>query len=128
MQKPTSFSIKTSCLSDANGLTFTVYTDATEYSSTFYSIGGGFVVKEDREHAKENKETKGTFPYPIDKAEELLTYCKKENKKISEIVFENEKSMRSEHEIHSELMRYLGHTCWNVCISAVIPKARFPAV
>ena len=89
----------------ANGLTFTVYTDATEYSSTFYSIGGGFVVKEDREHAKENKETKGAFPYPIDKAEELLAYCKKENKKISEIVFENEKSMRSEHEIHSELMR-----------------------
>lgn len=89
----------------ANGLTFTVYTDTTEYSSTFYSIGGGFVVKEDREHAKENKETKGTFPYPIDKAEELLAYCKKENKKISEIVFENEKSMRSEHEIHSELMR-----------------------
>lgn len=89
----------------ANGLTFTVYTDATEYSSTFYSIGGGFVVKEDREHAKENKETKGAFPFPIDKAEELLAYCKKENKKISEIVFENEKSMRSEHEIHSELMR-----------------------
>src|SRR6187431_2147750 len=30
----------------ANGLTFTVYTDTEEYASTFYSIGGGFVVKE----------------------------------------------------------------------------------
>ncbi|WP_442787710.1 L-serine ammonia-lyase [Flavobacterium suncheonense] len=89
----------------ANGLTFTVYTDTEEYSSTFYSIGGGFVVKEDREHAKENKEIKCAFPFPIDKAEELLAYCKKENKKISEIVFENEKSMRPEHEIHSELLR-----------------------
>ncbi|MCG2611639.1 L-serine ammonia-lyase [Flavobacterium sp. SM15] len=89
----------------ANGLTFTIYTDTEEYNSTFYSIGGGFVVKEDREHAKENKEIKCAFPFPIDKAEELLVYCQKENKKISEIVFENEKSMRSEDVIHSELLR-----------------------
>ena len=40
-----------------------------------------------------------------DKVQELLEYCQKENKKISEIVFENEKSMRSEEEIHNELLR-----------------------
>ncbi len=98
----------------ANGLTFTVYTDDEEYSSTFYSIGGGFVVKEDREHSKENKEIKGTFPYPIDKAAELLEYCQKENKKISEIVLENEKSMRSEEEINHELMRI-----WNTMLECI---------
>lgn len=98
----------------ANGLTFTVYTDSEEYSSTFYSIGGGFVVKEDREHSKENKEIKGTFPYPIDKAAELLEYCQKENKKISEIVYENEKSMRSEEEINHELMRI-----WNTMLECI---------
>ena len=98
----------------ANGLTFSVYTDSEEYSSTFYSIGGGFVVKEDREHSKENKEIKGTFPYPIDKAAELLEYCQKENKKISEIVYENEKSMRSEAEIHTELMRI-----WNTMLECM---------
>lgn len=98
----------------ANGLTFTVYTDDEEYSSTFYSIGGGFVVKEDREHSKENKEIKGTFPYPIDKAAELLEYCQKENKKISEIVLENEKSMRSEEEIDHELMRI-----WNTMLECI---------
>jgi len=98
----------------ANGLTFTVYTDDEEYSSTFYSIGGGFVVKEDREHSKENKEIKGTFPYPIDKAAELLEYCQKENKKISEIVYENEKSMRSEEEINHELMRI-----WNTMLECI---------
>ena len=98
----------------ANGLTFTVYTDSEEYSSTFYSIGGGFVVKEDREHSKENKEIKGTFPYPIDKAAELLDYCQKENKKISEIVYENEKSMRSEEEINHELMRI-----WNTMLECI---------
>jgi len=98
----------------ANGLTFTVYTDNEEYSSTFYSIGGGFVVKEDREHSKENKEIKGTFPYPIDKAAELLAYCQKENKKVSEIVYENEKSMRSEEEINHELMRI-----WNTMLECI---------
>jgi L-serine dehydratase len=94
----------------ANGLTFTVYfNDETEYSSTFYSIGGGFVVKEERDNAHKKEAIKCAFPFPIDKATELLTYCAKENKLISEIVYENEKSMRPEAEIHHELMR-IWHT------------------
>lgn len=98
----------------ANGLTFTVITDTQEYSSTFYSIGGGFVVKDDGGHTKENKQIKRTFPYPVDKAEELLAFCQKENKKISEIVYENEKSMRSEEEIHNELLRI-----WNTMLECI---------
>jgi L-serine dehydratase len=94
----------------ANGLTFTAsLLDTTEYSSTFYSIGGGFVVKEERANAKKKIEIKCAFPYPIQKADELLAYCQKENKSISEIVYENEKSMRSEEEIHRELIR-IWHT------------------
>jgi L-serine dehydratase len=90
----------------SNGMTFTAYlSDGKEYVSTFYSIGGGFVVKEERDDAKKKIEIKCTFPYPIEKAAELLEYCKKENKKISEIVYENEKSMRSEEVINHELMR-----------------------
>ena len=43
----------------ANGLTFTAYlNDDTEYNSTFYSIGGGFVVKEERVNAKKKLEIK----------------------------------------------------------------------
>lgn len=89
----------------ANGLTFTVFTDSGEYTSTFYSIGGGFVVKETEEENSAKETTKRSFPFPIEKAEELLAYCQKEQKKISEIVYENEKSMRSEAEIHNELLR-----------------------
>ena len=90
----------------ANGLTFTAFTsDEQEYQSTFYSIGGGFVVKEERINAKKKIEIKCAFPYPINLAEELLQYCISENKKISEIVYENEKSMRDEETIHHELMR-----------------------
>jgi L-serine dehydratase len=90
----------------ANGLTFTAYKkDDTVYESTFYSIGGGFVVKEERTTAKINEAIKCAFPFPIQNAVELLNYTISENKSISEIVYENEKSMRSEAEIDSELIR-----------------------
>ncbi|ESU24752.1 L-serine ammonia-lyase [Flavobacterium enshiense DK69] len=98
----------------ANGLTFTVYTDNEEYASTFYSIGGGFVVKEDSNSSKENTKIMRSFPFPIEKADELLKYCQKEGKKISEIVLENEKSMRPEEEISHELMRI-----WNTMLECI---------
>ncbi len=94
----------------ANGLTFTAFFEnQTSYTSTFYSIGGGFVVKEERVNAKKKHQIKCAFPFPIQKASELLEYCKNENKSISKIVYENEKSMRSEEVINSELMR-IWHT------------------
>ena len=87
----------------ANGLTFIAKTDTETYSETYYSIGGGFVVKEKEDHHKED--SLHTFPFPVEKADELLAFCAQENKKISEIVYENEKTMRSEEEIHNELLR-----------------------
>jgi L-serine dehydratase len=99
----------------ANGLTFTAFiNDGTEYASTFYSIGGGFVVKEERLNAKKKLAIKCAFPFPIQNAEELLNYTISENKTISEIVYENEKSMRSEEVIHHELMRI-----WNTMLECM---------
>jgi L-serine dehydratase len=89
----------------ANGFSFTAYTEAKKYISTFYSIGGGFVVKEERITAKKKMQIKCAFPYMIDNAVQLLEYAKSENKHISEIVYENEKSMRTEEKINSELLR-----------------------
>jgi len=89
----------------ANGFTFTAFLTEGEYTSTFYSIGGGFVVKEERVVAKEKEVIKGAFPYPIDLADQLLSYTISENKKISEIVYENEKSIRTEEQIDHELKR-----------------------
>lgn len=94
----------------ANALTFTAFfEDDSHYASTFYSIGGGFVVKEDRPNAKKKLEIKCAFPYPIQNAEELLQYTIAQNRSISEVVYDNEKSMRPEAEIDSELMR-IWHT------------------
>lgn len=90
----------------ANGLTCTAFlNDDTKYVSTFYSIGGGFVVKEERINAKKKLAIKCAFPFPIQNADELLDYTITQNKKISEIVYCNEVSMRSDDKIHFELMR-----------------------
>ncbi len=99
----------------ANGLKFTAYkSDDSEYESTFYSIGGGFVVKEERTNAKIKEVIKCAFPYPVQNAAELLNYTISENKSISEIVYENEISMRPEAEVHSELMRI-----WNTMLECM---------
>ncbi|SDX16635.1 L-serine dehydratase [Lutibacter oricola] len=89
-----------------NGITFKAFLNNKEIATeTYYSIGGGFVVREDRTNAKENRKIQKAFPYPIQNAKELETYCKNEGKQISEIVLENEKSLRTENEIDSEILR-----------------------
>jgi L-serine dehydratase len=98
----------------ANGLTFTAYIADSEYAATFYSIGGGFVVKEERDNARKKHQIKCAFPFPIQNASELLDYTISENKKISEIVYANELSMRSAEFIDSELMRI-----WNTMLECM---------
>jgi L-serine dehydratase len=78
-------------------------TDDSEFVSTFYSMADLWSKK--NASTPRRKEIKCAFPYPIEKAAELLTICKTENKSISEIVYENEKSMRTEAVIDHELIR-----------------------
>ncbi|WP_346882490.1 L-serine ammonia-lyase [uncultured Algibacter sp.] len=89
----------------ANGISFTAVIKDKKHTSKFYSIGGGFVVKEERKNSKKNFEIKCSFPYPIDKGIELLKFCNQLNKPISQVVLENEKSIRSEQDINLELKR-----------------------
>jgi L-serine dehydratase len=96
----------------ANALTFTAQFGERSYSSTFYSIGGGFVVKENIQTSQ--IKTEKQFPFPIQNADQLLEYCIRENKKISEIVFENEKVLRSEVEVKNELT-----SIWNTMLECM---------
>lgn len=90
----------------SNGIKFTAfYNKSNKYEATYYSIGGGFVVVEERINAKKKHAIKSTFPFFVNNAADLLQFATAEEKSISEIVFENEKSMRSENEIHEELLR-----------------------
>uniref|UniRef100_UPI00404B03DD L-serine ammonia-lyase n=2 Tax=Flavobacterium sp. TaxID=239 RepID=UPI00404B03DD len=89
----------------ANGLTFMAMSATQTFIATYYSIGGGFVVKETLQNSKQNEIIKCSFPYPIEKGAELLRYCHENEKSVSEIVYANELSMRTAEEIDHELMR-----------------------
>ena len=90
----------------ANGLTFgATLKNGSRFEETYYSIGGGFVVKEERAHAKENKAIFKTFPHPVKTGDELLEHCTSQGKTISEIVWENELALRTPEEITEGLDR-----------------------
>ncbi|GAA4270406.1 L-serine ammonia-lyase [Hyunsoonleella aestuarii] len=89
----------------SNGMRFSATINGRKSKSFYYSIGGGFVVKEELKNSKRNFEIKCSFPYPIEKGTELLQFCKILNKPISDVVLENEKSIRSENDIDFELKR-----------------------
>ncbi|MBU6342020.1 MAG: L-serine ammonia-lyase [Bacteroidetes bacterium] len=85
----------------SNGLIFRAfYLDGTGVSHTYYSIGGGFVVKE----GEENRHTDVKLPFSIDKGDELLQYCVQTGKSIPEIVYANELMWRSPEAIRKGLL------------------------
>ncbi len=71
-------------------------------TETYYSIGGGFVVQEEAIKAPQES-TELNFPFPVEKAVDLEMYCKKHEKLISEIVFENENILKTSEEINNRL-------------------------
>ncbi len=78
-----------------NALTFLVTLNNGEsIAETYYSIGGGFVVKEGEEQERKLE----ALPFPINTAEELLHWCRKTGLSINEVVMENENSWRTEKE------------------------------
>jgi L-serine dehydratase len=73
--------------------------DGTEYDAVFYSIGGGFIVKE---HDRPER-TALELPYPIETASDLLAHCTAKACPISDVVMENELCWRDESEICDRL-------------------------
>lgn len=79
-----------------NALSFlvTLY-NGNDFAETFYSVGGGFVIKE-------GEAEMGTFgvslPFPVNTSAELLHWCMKTGMNISDVVLENESAWRSEKE------------------------------
>ncbi len=85
-----------------NALTFLVtMADGEQIASTYYSIGGGFVVKEGEENASGMQVD---LPFPIDTARQLLQWCIKTGYSISEVVMENEIAWRPEEETRKGVM------------------------
>lgn len=90
----------------SNGMCFTaIFEDGSENQEVYYSIGGGFIVQEQNDQSAIEIKNDKVYPYPIEKATQLSDYCKTTGWSISEIVYENEKTLRSPEEIDFELKR-----------------------
>lgn len=63
------------------------------FSETYYSIGGGFVVKEGD---TDSDKAQVDLPFPVEVAGDLLHWCLTTGLKVSEVVMENELAWRTE--------------------------------
>ncbi len=85
-----------------NGIAFTANLhDASEFTRSYYSIGGGFIVG-DNEVASEADDP---LPLPISTAADVLAHCARAGGRISDIVLQNELSMRCSAEIAARLAK-----------------------
>ena len=99
-------------LNHPNTLDFKLsYNDSKKIVYTYYSTGGGFIQ---REGVDKKNSSKADIPFPIQKAEEIIKWCEKENKNLSEISFENENCWRSHEDIISSL-----DNIWNVMLESI---------
>lgn len=94
----------------SNGMTLHAY-DGEEciHSQTYYSIGGGFIIKEqdfEKEKITALKHAEKEVPYPFDTAEQLLQQCKSSGLSISSLMLENEKVFQPKAQIIEKL--------WNI--------------
>lgn len=86
-----------------NALTFLAsLRNGDEIAETYYSVGGGFVIKEGETDSGSNEEQ---LPFPIDKSDELLHWCMKTGLAIHEVVMENENAWRPEAETRAGMLK-----------------------
>ncbi len=86
-----------------NALSFLVsFKDNKQIAETFYSVGGGFIMKEGEDHVMGSELH---LSFPIDTADQLLHWCMKTGLSVSEIVMENELAWRSEEETKTRILR-----------------------
>ncbi len=85
-----------------NALSFlATFQNGDSISETYYSIGGGFVVKEGEDKADDHVH----LPFPVNTAAELLHWCMKTGLSIHEVVMENENTWRSEDETKAGVLK-----------------------
>ena len=84
----------------ANGMTCMASVGKHRLEATYYSVGGGFVVKEGE---SEEPESSIPLPYPTEYAADVLKHCLSNSIAIADMVWTNELAWRSEAEIRSRL-------------------------
>lgn len=91
----------------SNAMRFKAYdlTGNLLINQLYYSVGGGFVVSHEHIAQTGVDESVDVMPYEYETCEELLSYCREENKMIHEIVMENELALRSEDQVRKGILR-----------------------
>ncbi|MEZ6066305.1 MAG: L-serine ammonia-lyase [Planctomycetaceae bacterium] len=91
-----------------NGLRFSAFADressAAVLEATYYSVGGGFVVREGAERGAAT-ETVADVPYPFESARELLAMSERQGMSFSELARANEMALRSPSDLDAGLRR-----------------------
>lgn len=91
-----------------NGMRFTAYNKEQKiiFRQIYYSTGGGFIVEHEAAlKPLDQINLKKQAPYLFKTADELLQLCDKHHFTIPQLMWENEKTWRSEKEIKKELNR-----------------------
>ena len=95
----------------ANGMRFTAYasTEPTEGEEPlrqrdYYSVGGGFVLREDEMGDDVIDRDHTAVRYPFTTGEELLARCEESGLPISGVMLANEQAWRSEDEVRAGLL------------------------
>lgn len=100
-----------------NGMKFSLTTgDGAKHEATYYSVGGGFIVREGAVAAaqEELEETRAALPFPFTTSKQLLEHCYANGLTFASTMLENEKRERAEAEIRSGLVHI-----WNVMEACV---------
>jgi len=99
-----------------NGMRFTAFDAAGNVIATrdYYSVGGGFVVNADEAAEDRIVADETPLPYPFNSGDELIARSAQSGLSIAQLMFENEKSWRSEDEIRDGLREI-----WNAMQSCV---------
>ena len=90
-----------------NGMRFTGFDTTGEKTSerTFYSVGGGFIVNEERaSHDEIDRHPEHRFPYPLDSGEQILKQAREHSLSLSEMMLRNECTLRDESEVRGRLL------------------------
>lgn len=86
-----------------NALTFlATFKNGENIACTYYSVGGGFVVQENEPLSPG---ASVQLPFPINKADDILHWCRKTGLSISEVVLENENTWRPEVDTREGLLK-----------------------
>jgi L-serine dehydratase len=104
-----------------NAVTFLVTCrNGESIAETYYSIGGGFVIKEGE--VLSAKDT-AQLPFPINTADDILHWCIKTGMPISEIVMENENTWRTEKQTKEGMLNI-----WRVMKECIYRGAHTPGI